>query len=147
MSELPASFSDLDYPGRKKPVNRGEKKASSDIQVWDSKPLRYLVNGTQQEFYTVGHLSKALGYSVQSIRGWETKGLLPKSPYRSPRTNGMVAGGKSNKGRRLWTRRQVEGIIGIARKHRVIVNRKPPTPAFAKEVEEFFKFLLTDDTL
>ena len=55
--------------------------------------------------------------------------------------------GQINKGKRLWTREQVLGIIRIAKKHRVIFpNRKgvkhPPTPRFAAEVGEYFNSLI-----
>lgn len=138
-------FDDLDYPGRRKPINRG-KVTTPEPQVWDAKPVYYQVNGERREFFLISHLAKALDYSVQSIRAWEAQGLLPRSPYRSPRTVRPVAAGKSNKGKRLWTREQVLGIIAIAKKHRVIFpNRKgikhPPTFTFAAEVREFFDSL------
>lgn len=140
--QLAERFSDLDYPGRRKPVNRGDKpQAPPETQVWDAKPLYYLVNGEKCEFFIIGHLAKALGYSVQSIRAWEDKGLLPRSPFRSPRTKGPVAGGRSNKGKRLWTRAQIEGILRIAKHHKVIVNKRPPTVEFARDVQAFFNTL------
>lgn len=140
-------FADLDYPGRRKPKNRDDKPAPVDINLWDSRPAKYLVNGEVQEFFLISHLSKALDYSQQSIRAWEAQGLLARTPFRSPRTAKPVAGGRSNKGKRLWTREQVEGIIRIAKKHKVIFpDRKgvkhPPTPAFAAEVHEFFNSLI-----
>jgi hypothetical protein len=148
-----AGFSDLDYPGRKKPVNRdGTSKTkgqeASDTNDWDAKPAYYLVDGEKREFFTISHLAKALDYSVQSIRAWEAQGLLARTPYRSPRTKAPVAGGRSNKGKRLWTREQVEGIVRIAKEHRVIFpdrhgEKHPPTPAFAREVGLLFAGLTT----
>ena len=136
----------LDYPGRKKPMNRSVQAVQTDTQLWDARPVYYLVGGKRQEFFLISHLAKALDYSVQSIRAWEAQGLLARTPFRSPRTKGMVAGGRSNKGRRLWTREQVEGIVRLAKKHKVIFpDRKgvkhPPTPAFAREVGELFSSL------
>ena len=138
---LAERFGDLDYPGRRKPVNRGADKPASDKALWDDKPARYMVGGEVREFYTISHLATALGYSVQSIRAWEDKGLLPRSPFRSPRTARPVAGGRSDKGKRLWTREQVEGIVRLARRHKVILNKKPPTPAFARDVRVLFQQL------
>jgi hypothetical protein len=136
---LAERFDDLDYPGRRKPVNRGAAtKAAAGTEVWDARPVRYMVSGEVREFYTISHLAAALGYSVQSIRAWEDKGLLPRSPFRSPRTRKPVAGGRSDKGKRLWTREQVEGIVRLARRHRVILNKRPPTPAFARDVKVLF---------
>ena len=148
-SAIDDKFSDLEYPhpGRRKPVNRDVVATTkSEPAEWDARPVHYKINGERREFFLISHLAKALGYSVQSIRAWEAQGLLARTPYRSPRTAKPVAGGRSNKGKRLWTRQQVEGIIRIAKKHRVIFpNRKgvkhPPTPAFAAEVGEFFASL------
>ena len=137
------AFEDLDYPGRRKPVNRNKAKVEKpEPVVWDDKPAYYLINGEKHEFFLISHLAKALSYSVQSIRAWEAQGLLPRTPYRSPRTKTPVAAGRSNKGKRLWTRAQVEGILRIANKHQVILNKKPPTPSFAREVNEYFASLL-----
>lgn len=139
-------FSDLDYPGRRKPKNRDDespkRKRPSDRPVWDERPVRYTTGGEVRSFYTISHLATALDCSVQSIRAWEDKGLLPRSPYRGPRTKAPVAGGRSNKGRRLWTREQVEAIVRIARRHRVIVTKRPPTEAFARDVRVFFDKLI-----
>jgi hypothetical protein len=143
--EVGERFADLDYPGRRKPMNRGAKQtAPPPPTAWDAKPLRYNVKGVEQEFFIIGHLAKALGYSVQSIRLWEDKGLLPPSPYRSPRTQGMVAGGRSNKGKRLWTRAQIEGILRLAAKHKVILNKVPPTKQFAADVQRLFASLVNE---
>jgi hypothetical protein len=146
MSNPAEKFADLDYPGRKRPMNRDTQPASTDTELWDAKPVYYLIGGERQEFFLISHLAKALDYSVQSIRAWEAQGLLARTPYRSPRTARPVAGGRSDKGKRLWTREQVMGIVRIAKKHKVIFpDRKgvkhPPTPAFAAEVGEFFNSL------
>jgi hypothetical protein len=137
-------FSDLDYPGRRKPKNREEssKRKQPEKPVWDERPVRYMAGGEIKEFYLISHVAKALDCSVQSIRAWEDKGLLPRSPYRGPRTKKPVAGGRSTKGRRLWTREQVEAIVRIARRHRVILNKKPPTEAFARDVRVVFDKLI-----
>jgi hypothetical protein len=102
-----------------------------------------MINGEVREFFTISHLAAALGYSVQSIRAWEDKGALPRSPFRSPRTAKPVAGGRSNKGKRLWTREQIEGIVRLARRHKVILNKRPPTQAFARDVKVLFDQLTT----
>lgn len=138
---LPKEFADLDYPGRRKPKNRPGSKGQepvSDSEVWDHRPVYYLVKGEKIEFFVISHLSKALGYSAKSIRLWETKGLLPQSPYRAPKSKAPMAAGRSSKGRRLWTREQIEGILRLARRHNVILNRKPPTAAFARDVKVLF---------
>jgi hypothetical protein len=140
MSEaLAEKFQDLDYPGRRKPVNRGTApKAKVDTEVWDAKPLKYSIGGEVREFYTISHLAKALDYSVQSIRAWEDKGLLPRTPFRSPKTKGKPQANGSHKGKRLWTREQVEGIVRLAKRHRVILNKRPPSAAFHRDVKVLF---------
>jgi hypothetical protein len=140
VSDLPAEFAGLDYPGRTKPKNRTPQvqETTPDINVWDARPAFYVIGGRKQEFFLISHLAQALGYSVQSIRAWEAQRLLPKSPYRSPKTRGMVAGGRSNKGRRLWTREQIEAILSAAKRHKVILNREPPSEAFYRDVQKAF---------
>lgn len=135
-------FDDLDYPGRRKPVNRDKPPPPpNDTEVWDARPVTYLINGEKREFFMISHLAAALGYSVQSIRSWEQDHLLPRTPYRSPNTRGKPQAAGSRKGRRLWTREQVEGIVALAKKHQVILNRKPPTTAFARDVARLFREL------
>jgi hypothetical protein len=135
-------FEELDYPGRRKPVNRDKPlPAADDTEVWDARPVTYKVGGEKREFFLISHLAAALGYSVQSIRAWEADKLLPRTPYRSPNTRGKPQAAGSRKGRRLWTREQVEGIVRLANQHQVILNRKPPTAAFARDVARLFREL------
>ena len=132
-------FSDLDYPGRRKPINRTPPMSSSNADAgWDDRPLVYKVAGMDVQFFTIGHLAKALGYSVESIRAWENNRLLPKSRYRTP--NPKVANQPEHlrRGRRLWTREQIEGILRIASEEGVILNKKPPTTRFAVRVQALF---------
>lgn len=148
MSEDPVlkGFGDLEqpYPGRRKPVNRDPRQqAPDDSELWDAHPtkVKYVVKGVEPEFFYIGALAKALGCSVQSIRLWESQGLLPNTPYRAPRTAKPMAAGRSNKGRRLWTRQQIEGILQLAKKHRVILNHVTPTSTFARDVARMFNEL------
>ena len=145
MSDPLKAFESLDYPGRRKPVNRDRTPAPVDTPLWDSHPATYIVGGEKREFFYIGALATALGYSVQAIRLWESQGLLPNSPYRSPRTKGKPQAAGSHKGRRIWTRRQIEGILKLAKHHSVIVNREPPTRAFAVDVARLFNQLLSEE--
>ena len=142
-----STFDDLkDWPGKKRPVNRPAEVATPEsgcYDGWDKKPVVYIHGGVSQEFFTIGHLADALGRSPVTIRSWESKGLLPKSPYRSPRPRGETLPGRRSSGKRLWTRDQIEGIIRIARDEQVIFNEKPPTRRFAIRVSELFRDLLT----
>lgn len=140
MSNFLDRFSDIGVPGRRAPMNRAApaETVTDTTPVWDDKPLKYLVKGVEQEFFTIGAVATALGVSVQSIRAWEQKGLMPRSPYRSPRPRRAQLPDKASKGRRLWTREQVDGILRLAREEGVILNRKPPTPRFAQRVSQLF---------
>lgn len=142
MSDWLSKFDDLDYPGRRKPVNRVTPKEQTEaVTDWADKPLTYKVAGVDREFFTIGHLAKALGYSVQSIRAWENSRLLPKSRYRTPSPRKAEQPGHLVKGRRLWTREQIEGILRIASEEGVILNKKPPTARFAQRVAQLFDSL------
>lgn len=139
MDPLLDRFSDLPaFPGKRAPVNRSTPVVDTSPQVWDEKPTFYNHKGKLTEFFTISHLSVALGRKPVTIRSWENKGLMPKSPYRSPRPQRGSIPGKEAKGRRLWTRPQIEGILKIAREEQVILNGKPPTPAFARKVSNLF---------
>lgn len=137
---ISSRFGNLLVPGKRPLANKPEIVPSIPSS-WDSKPLKYIMGGEQREFYTIGHLAKALGYSVQSIRAWENKGLLPKSPFRSPKPVRDMLPGRT-KGKRLWTREQIEGILRIAKEEGVLLNKQPPTQRFAQRVAEFFLTLV-----
>lgn len=145
MSDPLKQFESLDYPGRRRPVNRVAPTATSDTPLWDAHPGTYIVAGEKREFFYIGALAKALGYSVQAIRLWESQGLIPPSTYRAPKTKGKPQASGSHRGKRLWTRKQIEGILALANKHRVIVNREPPTKAFAQDVARLFNQLLSEE--
>lgn len=136
-------FSDLNWPGKRKPVNRDRPVAPvPDVVPWDDNPLFYVYKGEKKEFFTISSLSVALGRSPVTIRSWENKGMLPKSPYRSPKPKGGKLPGVEQKGKRLWTREQIDGILSIASQEGVILNGKPPTPRFAQRVSELFNTLV-----
>ena len=144
-----STFDDLhDWPGKKRPVNRPEpeKKGPPDPLAWDIKPVVYVHGGVSREFFTIGHLADAFGRSPVTIRSWESKGVLPNSPYRSPRPRGEALPGKQSKGRRLWTRAQIEGMLRIAQEEGVILSGKPPTKQFTQRVAALFRELLEQET-
>lgn len=146
-SSVDKLFGDLEqpYPGRRKPVNRGKKEAApTDRPIWDGRPTKGLLDGQAVEFFPISAVAKALGYSQNSIRLWETQGLLPKSPYRSQPPRSKPGAKHPTKGRRLWTREQIECILRLAEKHKVILNRQPPTRSFALDVGRAFAALQAD---
>lgn len=150
MSNPFSTFDELkDWPGRKQPVNRPTSTPAAsepDPLAWDKKPVVYVHNGITREFFTIGHLADAFGRSPVTIRSWESKGVMPNTPYRSPRPRGEALPGKKSKGRRLWTRSQIEGMLRIAREEGVILNGKPPSKQFSQRVAALFRELLEQET-
>ena len=137
-----------DYPGKRPPVNRPNttKASAPDPDPWDAKPAIYIHNGQSAEFFTIGHLAKALNRSPVTIRSWEKKGLLPKSLYRSPAPKVSTINGPP-KGKRLWTRAQIEGLLQIATEENCIIdaNQSTPTQQFTVRVAQLFKNLYEQD--
>lgn len=74
-----------------------------------------LVNGIEVEFFAIGQLAAALNRQPVTIRAWENEGILPTSGWTKPGRDRDPRGK-----RRLWTRRQVEGIWRIAREEGVL---------------------------
>lgn len=104
-------FGDLpNYPGSKKPKNRKGYETLGDPSD-NVKPTFYTINGVRQEFYTVGQLARLLGRKPVTLRMWESRGWIPPATYRSAIPKSQQLPGKQSKGRRLYTRAQVELII------------------------------------
>jgi hypothetical protein len=105
--DIDKEFADLDsrYPGSKK--TRREATASVEEPAWDAKPIIKKLGGVDTEFFLLGALANALGKSPVTIRLWERKAYIPKSPYRLP---SAARAGKTVPGKRVFTR----GLIDIA---------------------------------
>lgn len=136
-------FKDL-LPGKREPVNRHTEPEQA--LPWDEKSTNFKYNGVDTEFFTIANVSLALQRAPVTIRAWENRGLLPKSPYRSPKPRRETIPGRSPKGKRLWTRDQIEGMLRIAREENVILNGKSPNQRFAARVAQLFTTLLEKDT-
>lgn len=127
MSDDPMSdvFKELSFPG-KRPLRSLETKAPLEgapvNEGWDERPERWMLHGALVDFFTVGHLSVALGKQPVTIRSWEAKGWLPLTMYRTPKPRKQQVPGKESQGRRLYTREQVEVVIQAASKYGVLVN-------------------------
>lgn len=106
-------FGDLpDYPGKKQPKNRSSSKDSGGDDPF--KFLRttvYYVRGEEMAFYTIGELAKALNRKPVTIRQWEARGYIPTPTFRTPPPEGTQLPGKTVKGRRLYSKQQVELLI------------------------------------
>jgi hypothetical protein len=139
------------FPGSRPPINRqvDTPAPSDDGVLWDSHPLVRSIGGVEYEFFQVGSLAIALGRQPVTIRGWESKGLLPGTPFRSsmPSRSPLATLGKTAKGRRLYLRAQIEGIVQIAKEEGVIFPTAsdkagpPPTQKFAERVYTLYETL------
>lgn len=69
-----------------------------------------MINGETVELFAIGAVCAALGRPAVTIRLWIRQGHLPQATFRMPERNGV-------KGRRLYTRAQVEAIIQVAEAH------------------------------
>lgn len=139
---MTSMFDDLkDWPGARRPVNRS---APSPIPAgkdhWADKPSMYPF-GVDSEgepnilpFYTIRHLSMALGVQPVTIRAWESKGLLPRSGLRSAKPSRAPLGHQP-KGRRLWTKEMIDAILRIAQQEGVVLNGRTPTESFARRID------------
>lgn len=120
MNELFDSiFSDADALPGKRPRAVGPP-AEPVLEDWDARPRILKVHGQEIEFFTVGQLAMALGVKAGTIRSWEQKGWMPMPAFRTRPPEWAGLPNKTLKGRRLWTRKQVAGIVRIAQEEGMI---------------------------
>ena len=101
-----------DYPGKTPPKNRKKRKPTRIEDPFSLlHPIVYSIRGEEQTFYTVGEVAKALNRKAGTIRSWEAKGFIPTAIYRAPAPYGQQLPGKIAKGRRLYSKKQVELLI------------------------------------
>lgn len=123
------------YPGSTTPIPAADaprKGLAKEEVEWDAKPLVYVINGIETEFFTIGAVAKALGKSSNTVREWERTGIIPKARFRTPSVD-------PKKTKRLYTRAQVEGIVVIA-KEEGVTARKPVRilPSFTAKIVALF---------
>lgn len=87
---------------------------------WDAHPLRKRNRTTNEivEYFMVGDLARALHRTVHTIYKWERSGFLPKARY-GKKVDGALGGAS----RRLYTRRQIEGLVLIATEEGLIGHK------------------------
>jgi len=61
------------------------KKPESDFVSIRSKPIILELNGQKMLMYDIEYFAKKIGRSVATVRYWERKGILPKTPYKGSR--------------------------------------------------------------
>lgn len=107
-----------DFPGKKPPKNRPENKELTPVEeiIATLRPTTFKVNGQLVDFYSIGQLAKALNRKAVTIRMWETRGFIPVAGFRTPAPKFDRPFGKTSpKGRRLYSRAQVEFLITAIR--------------------------------
>jgi hypothetical protein len=120
------------YPGSKRrrreslPMRRSrlraERAEARADESWDARPwVKHLPDGREVEMFPIGSLAKALHRNSVTIRRWIRLGLLPRATYQTP----PLAGTRGDAGRRLWTRRQIEGIAKIAKEEGLLSDNPP----------------------
>jgi hypothetical protein len=103
-------------------AERAEAKAAEE---WDAHPMKkaYRQDGhyVEVELFPIGALARALQRRPVTIRSWISKGWIPKATFRT----GEIKGTRGNAGRRMWNRKQIEGMARIA-KEEGLLNLSPP---------------------
>lgn len=98
------------YPGTSRPIGIAHPTQGyqgGDEARWDEDPVYKKISGSYREFFAISHLANALGRAPKTIYKWEANGLFPGATwiYNNDSRNGR---------RRLYTRRQIEGVVLIA---------------------------------
>lgn len=113
-----------EVPGSRPRVVHNEPRRSRE-PGWDQRPTVLSINGVPTELYTIGALARALSRVVATMYLWERKEWLPMARMRTPRTPGVVdstplAPGVRRKGKRLYSRAFIEGVVRIAGEERLL---------------------------
>lgn len=109
MKDLLDLLGDLpDYPGNTLPKNRDKKAPQSKGDLNGARGKTYRINGTDIELFTIGELARAIGRKPVTVRMWEREGWIPKPKYRTPAPRGEQIPSRPTKGRRLYSREQLE---------------------------------------
>ncbi len=117
-----------DFPGKRPPVNRPGNHKLRVVEVqgdgprWDRRPRVFSYNGKEIELFEIGALAQALGRKPVTMRAWETDGTLPLANFRTPEPAGVQVPGKKAKGRRLYSRKQIEFMIAAVQQFKIDTN-------------------------
>jgi hypothetical protein len=122
----PARPPEKDYPGKRAPKNRAPAKpvvVRSQEPRWDDHPRVFTIKGVESEFFQIGALAMALNRKPVTVRDWEAEGIIPKANFRTPTPRGTNVPGKAVKGRRLYSRKQIEFLIEAVRRFEIDGNK------------------------
>jgi hypothetical protein len=131
-------FDDLpDWPGNTPPKNRVSDRKVKNTPTDALNGARgkvYRIQGEDKEFFTIGELARALNRKAVTIRSWEQRGWLPKVKYRTPAPAGEQIPGKPSKGRRLYSRSQVEFLLEAVTKFNLDHSKLANWSGFQKHI-------------
>lgn len=97
-----------DYPGNTPPKNRDKQASQHKGDLNGARGKIYRINGIDVELFTIGELARAIGRKPVTVRMWEREGWIPKPKYRTPAPRGEQIPSRPTKGRRLYSRAQLE---------------------------------------
>ncbi|MGW3860274.1 hypothetical protein ACWEDZ_02150 [Streptomyces sp. NPDC005047] len=100
------------YPGTSRPIgvpHPVQNAGTADLARWDEEPVYKKISGFYREFFAISHLANALNRSTKTLYKWESS-----KPPLFPQATWIYNGESKNGRRRLYTRRQIEGVIRIA---------------------------------
>lgn len=110
-----------DWPGKTPPKNRDPKQSrkSAEDRLNGARSKTYRINGVDREFFTIGEVARALGKQPVTLRMWENRGWIPRVKYRTPAPANQQLPGKPSKGRRLYSKEQVEFLLEASIKFKI----------------------------
>lgn len=134
--DFAAAIAELDefIPGSKQRRTQAPARPAADIYNavnWDNRVYVKQVGGKSVELFAIGALAAALNRPLVTVRLWTRQGRLPQAIYRLPTRqvpvygpDGKVISHKEQKGRRLYTRAQIEAVIRIAAEHSILHTKR-----------------------
>lgn len=125
-----------DFPGKTPPKNRDSSKPRrlAEEEMNGARGKIYRIKGEDVELFTVGELARAIGRRPVTVREWERRGWIPKPNYRTPAPKAEQIPGKATKGRRLYTRDQVEFLVEAVSSFSLVNTNHPDWPRFREHV-------------
>lgn len=127
-----------DWPGKRPPKNRTDKVPAVAPQVLDMSllnPKKFRIRGEDVELFTIGDISLLLGKKPVTIRMWESNGWIPRANWRSPAPKGEQIPGRPAKGRRLYSRPQVELLFLASQQFRLDSKKDADYAGFRQYVK------------
>lgn len=87
------------------------------------------VNGAPVKMYFVGTLAKRLGRCSESVRGWERKGIIPRTWFTD------------KFGKRLYTEEMIAAIVKCAEDNQIVRGSSLRLSAFSIDCHKAFEEL------